>query len=122
MGFKWVHNVQTGETEQVALTADELAAQALQQQQAAAEQMIIDALNAVRDSGKTDIQSIPDWATWTKEQWKTWYNTNISATQIDAEANLDDAKVIQKKQSAILLNMGKALIALRNREFPDLQS
>lgn len=64
--------------------------------------------------GKIDIANIPNWATWTQAQFLTWYNTNVSPTQINAEASLADAKVVQLAMSAELKALGQMAIAQRD--------
>ena len=64
--------------------------------------------------GKADAVNIPQWATWTQAQFLTWYNANISPTQVNAEATLADAKVVQLAMSAELKALGQMVIAQRD--------
>ncbi len=65
-------------------------------------------------------KNIPNWATWTQADWSTWFNANISSTQINAETTLADAKVVQNKQSLAIQALGQMLLALRDCAWPDL--
>jgi hypothetical protein len=64
--------------------------------------------------GKSDSANIPNWATWTQAQFLTWYNANISPTQVNAEVTLNDAKVVQLAMSAELKALGQMVIAQRD--------
>jgi hypothetical protein len=70
--------------------------------------------------GREDFGDLPNWGTWTQAQWDTYFSANISSAQVAAIANLADAKVVLGKMSTVLNNQAKAIIALRNRVFPDL--
>jgi hypothetical protein len=63
---------------------------------------------------KVDAVNIPNWATWTQAEFLTWYNANISPTQVNAEASLADAKVVQLAMSAELKALGQMVIAQRD--------
>jgi len=63
---------------------------------------------------RIDAAAIPNWATWTQAQWTTYYQNNINGTQINAIANLADAKAVMLKMSAVIDAQAKMLIALRN--------
>ena len=71
-------------------------------------------------ASKATAKAIPNWATWTQADWTTYYNANISATQINAIANLTDAKAMLNKMSIIIDRLAKMEIALRDHNFPDL--
>jgi hypothetical protein len=66
-------------------------------------------------------KAIPSWASWAQSDFTTWFNANISATQINAEATLADAKVVQIKQSNAIQALGQMLIEIRDTLWPDLQ-
>lgn len=72
--------------------------------------------NLARDFAK----NIPNWATWTQQQWNAWRDANISATQIDAIGNLADAKIMLTKMSTVLDNLAKMEIAIRDQVWWDL--
>ena len=63
---------------------------------------------------RADIGNIPSWSIWTQAQFLSWYNANISPTQINAEASLADAKVVQLAMSVELKALGQMVIAQRD--------
>jgi len=77
---------------------------------------------------KTDVDNIPDWATWTQAQAQTWYNANIGTplqTDIPATVTLVTTRTILASMLTILRAMGTMLwalarlvIALRNKTWP----
>lgn len=69
---------------------------------------------------KSIAKAIPNWAVWTISDLQTWFDANISSTQINAELSLADAKIVQVKQSSAILSLGKLIIALRDQIWPDL--
>lgn len=73
-------------------------------------------------SAKTNAAAVPSWATWSQADFQTWYNANISPTQINAITSLAEAKPILLKQSAAIEALGKMVIAMRNQLWPDLQA
>lgn len=75
---------------------------------------IADPVRHKMNQGKADVGNIPNWATWTQAQFLTWYNANISPTQINAEVTLADAKVVQLAMSAELKALGQMMIAQRD--------
>jgi hypothetical protein len=62
---------------------------------------------------KIDATVIPNWATWTQAEFLTWYNANISPTQVTAVASLADAKVVMAAMSLELKALGQMVIAQR---------
>lgn len=77
---------------------------------------------AAFESAKTSAAAIPNWASWTQVDFQTWYNANISPTQINAVTSLAEAKPILLKQSAAIEALAKMVIAMRNQLWPDLQA
>lgn len=73
-----------------------------------------------QSSAKVFAKAIPNWAAWTQNDWTTYYNANISATQINLIANLTDAKAMLNKMSIIIDRLAKMEIALRDFTMPDL--
>ena len=71
-------------------------------------------------AAKGIARSIPNWATWSQQDWATWRDANVSATQINAIANLSDAKAMLNKMAVILDSLAKMEIALRDQIWPDL--
>lgn len=73
---------------------------------------------------RIDLGNVPNWATWTQAQFLAWYDANISSSQINAEASLADAKIVQLAMSAELKALGQMIIAQRDmliRIFQKLQ-
>lgn len=95
-------------------------------QQAELVQAVVDAHDGIdtasqrAEAADNDLRAIPGWATWTETQALAWWNTNLADTQVDAVANLADARALMKKQNAAIKSMARMLIALRNRAFPHL--
>jgi len=58
------------------------------------------------DSAETDIENIPGWASWTEAQAVAWIEANVT--------DLASAK-------AALTAMARLLVALRNKQFPELE-
>jgi len=86
---------------------------------------VVDFARIARISGreavaKTTAKNIPNWATWTQEQWATWRDANISAAQITAIGSLADAKVMLGRMATVLDSLAKMEIALRDQVWPDL--
>lgn len=71
-------------------------------------------------NSKVNAKNIPNYATWTPTDWATYYNANISSTQINTIANLTDAKAMLNKMSTVLDGLAKMIMALRDYNFPDL--
>lgn len=74
-----------------------------------------------QNAAETLAASIPNWAGWSVQDWANYYSANISSTQINAVANLADAKVIMNKMATVIDSLAKMEIALRNRVFPKLE-
>lgn len=74
-----------------------------------------------KKDARSTAKVIPNWATWSQTDLQTWYDANISATQINAAGSLATLKPIIVKQSAAILALGQMLIALRDQLWPDLQ-
>lgn len=70
--------------------------------------------------GRIDFGNLPNWATWTQAQWDTYFNANLANGHVTAISNLAEAKLMLAKQNLVINNLAKAVIALRNRTFPDL--
>lgn len=81
----------------------------------------VDTVKQRRDAAQVNAKAVPGWASWDEAQFLSWFGSNLSDAQVDAVANLADAKVMLKKQNAAIRAMGRLLIALRDRVFPDLE-
>jgi hypothetical protein len=63
-------------------------------------------MQIVADSAKTDIEAIPNWATWTESETTTWIDNNV--------IDLASAKTAIRA-------LAQMVIALRNKQWPDLE-
>ncbi len=70
---------------------------------------------------KESVKVIPGWATWTEQELLDWISNNISSTQITAVNDLTSAKVILQRQSTAITAMGRMLLAMRDKIWPDLE-
>jgi len=67
------------------------------------------------------IAAITNWSTWQQSDWTTWYNANISLTQINALSVIPaDVKALLIKQSAVIQGLAQVLLALRDYLFPKM--
>lgn len=110
----------------MSLFGDQLEIYLVNPQQAGLVQAVLDAHDGIdtasqrAESADDDLRAIPGWATWTEAQALAWWNSNLADAQVDAVANLADAKALMKKQNAAIKSMARMLIAMRNRMFPQL--
>lgn len=81
---------------------------------------IADPSRVRQEAAEDAVRNIPGWATWSEAEALDWWNTNLSDAQVDAVANLADAKVILKRQNAAIRAMARMLIAMRDRLWPGL--
>lgn len=81
-----------------------------------------DAIEIVEANAEAQIVAIPNFAHWTEAQFLAWIDANISNTQIDAIANLADAKVFMEKQTVAFTALMRMVVGLRNKVFPNLES
>lgn len=94
--------------------------------QAPQAQAVVDAHDGVDTVGQRfeaaegQVRAIPGWATWSEAEALDWWTTNLSDAQVDAVANLADAKVILKRQNTAIRAMARMLIAMRDRLWPGL--
>jgi len=82
-------------------------------------QAILDA-RARRKTARATIKAIPNWATWTQADWDTYFNTNLSDAEADLVTSLASARVMIKRQNAVIKNLVKLVIGLRDHTIPDL--
>ena len=69
---------------------------------------------------KATAKTIPNWATWTQAQWATYFTNNLSDAEADLVTSLAAARVMIKRQNAVIANFGKIIIAIRDEIWPDL--
>lgn len=85
---------------------------------------MIDAQVSIEDKqtdAKTGFSALPGWATWTQAELATYLDSVIGDAEIDAIANLADAKVFLKVLATLIRKEGQAIIYLRNHTMPDLE-
>lgn len=110
----------------MSLFGDRLEIYLVNPQQAGLVQAVLDAHDGIdtasqrAESADDDLRTIPGWATWTEAQALAWWTSNLADAQVDAVANLADARALMKKQNAAIKSMARMLIAMRNRMFPQL--
>ena len=110
----------------MSLFGDKLEIHLVDEGQSAQAQAVIDAHDGLDpvaqrlQAAESNAKAVPGWATWDEAQFLDWFGSNLSDAQVDAVANLADAKVMLKKQNAGIRAMGRLLIALRDRVFPTL--
>lgn len=76
---------------------------------------------AVRQKqAKITAKSIPQWATWTQEDWMTYFNANLSDSEADLVTSLAAARVMIKRQNLVIKNLVKMVIAMRDTIWSDL--
>jgi len=66
------------------------------------------------------VAAIPSWATWTQADWQTYFNANLSDAEVDKVATIAQARVALKRQNLVILNLVKMVLALRDKNWPDL--
>jgi hypothetical protein len=86
-----------------------------------AEELVVFNKLPEKASARATAKAIPNWATWSQSELQTWYDANISATQINSASTLAAMKVISIKQSTAILALAQMLIAFRDYQWPDLQ-
>ena len=72
----------------------------------AANQQIQDDIKIVQSNSKSQVQNIPNWASWTELETLDYIDNNVT--------DLASAKVVIRA-------MARMLIALRNKEWPELE-
>jgi hypothetical protein len=70
----------------------------------------------------TDIVAIPGWAHWDEETVLTWIDDHTSATQVNAIANLEQAKIVLNDMATQLRALSRLCVALRNKVYPNLET
>ena len=88
----------------------------------------IDTIANRLDAAKVTAKNIPNWATWSQQDWQTYFNGNLSDTEVDNQvaqiSTLTTAKtviaIMWKRQNKILDALAKMEIALRDQVWPDL--
>jgi len=89
---------------------------------------------AVFSGSRSQLLAIPDWATWTETQALDWGETNIGTPLATGRATLPVTLTLTTARAAILQiitildamwtlqkSLGRMVIALRNKEWPNAQ-
>lgn len=66
------------------------------------------------------VRAVPGWSRWSEAEALDWWASNLDDAQVESVETLADATALMKKQNAVLKSMARLLIALRNRQFPQL--
>jgi hypothetical protein len=95
----------------------------------------IDPWAVVSNGAEAAAAAIPSWAHWSEDDAQTWWEDNIHTPLVDGRANLPTTLTlattrlvfialldILDKMAAMLWAMARMMIALRNREWPNLQN
>jgi hypothetical protein len=81
----------------------------------------IDQQSATRAAAaKATAKAIPNWATWSQQDWTNYFNSNLSDTEADLVTSFAAARIMIKRQNLVIHNLVKLVIALRDQIWPDL--
>lgn len=81
---------------------------------------LTNSIQAKKNLAKTTVRAIPNWATWTQADWNTYFDANLSTTQVAGVTTIAQARAMMNKQNAVIQNLVKLVIALRDETMPDL--
>jgi len=73
----------------------------------------------VEAGAQSQASSIPGWATWDEATALAWFDTNIGDNL--PVANLSEANAVLSDMATLQRNLVRLVIALRNKNFPNLQ-
>jgi hypothetical protein len=73
-----------------------------------------------RRAAKGVAGSIPNWAAWSQQDWTNHFDANLSDGQADLVVSLAAARVMIKRQNAVINALAKMVIALRDQTWDDL--
>ena len=71
-------------------------------------------------NAKGIAKAIPNWATWTQAEWQTFFDANLSTTQVASVIDLASARAMLNKQNLVIQNLVKMVLAIRDSTWPDL--
>ena len=95
-----------------------------------------DLVRLVADQAESDMAAIPSWAAWTEAEAAVWYDANVTdlvdaipdvdgltptAFQNNAQAIVAQMQDIAAAQAAVVRNLARMVIALRNKTWPNLE-
>ena len=72
-------------------------------------------------NSRATAKAIPNWVSWSQADWITWYNANISPTQINAVTNIATAIVVLRAMGSAINALAQMAIAVRDYIWSDLQ-
>ena len=69
---------------------------------------------------RVTAKAIPSWSTWTQAEWQTYFDTNLSTTQVATVTTIAIARTMLNRQNLVIQNLVKLVIAMRDNQWPDL--
>jgi hypothetical protein len=75
---------------------------------------ISDPVKAKALQARIDSSNATGYSTWTQAQFLTWYNANISPTQINAILAISDVQTVLLSMSAAIKGLASMIIANRD--------
>ena len=73
-----------------------------------------------RNRAKATAKAVPNWASWTRDQWNNYFNNNLSDSEVELVTSLPAARTMLKRQNLVINNLAKIIIAMRDQIWPDL--
>ena len=71
-------------------------------------------------NARVTAKAIPDWATWSQAEWQTYFDTNLSTTQVATVTTIAIARTMLNRQNLVIQNLVKLVLAMRDNQWPDL--
>lgn len=111
-------NIANGERSLVVPSLDELSPEDIAD-------CVVDVARAERvhtriQEAEGQARAIPGWATMSEAQAMEWFNANLSDEIIDSFQIPENIKQFMKAQNTALKNIGRMVIAQRNKLWPEL--
>ena len=69
---------------------------------------------------RVTAKAIPSWSTWTQAEWQTYFDTNLSTTQVATVTTIAIARTMLNRQNLVIQNLVKLVLAMRDNQWPDL--
>jgi hypothetical protein len=97
----------------------------------------VDPLVVIQENAYTNANNIPGWAHWTEPEAETWWDTNIDTPLDDARTDIDGLSTLNltvfkavmnglldilEPMSTMMWAMARMLIALRDKQWPNLSN
>ena len=73
-----------------------------------------------RDSAKDSAKAIPNWATWSEAEAGAWFEANLGDAVVDGLGLPANVTTFLKALTAAVKGEGRFIIAIRDKEWPDL--